>query len=68
MPKKHPVVVSQEPHSYRARPQTVPRRCYAQLSFESLESRNLLAVTSFQQGVGGYVGTQDTILYSRAPT
>ena len=33
-------------------------------SFESLEPRNLLAVTTFQEGVSGYVGTQDTVLYS----
>ena len=37
------------------------------LSFESLESRQLLAVTSFQDGSGGYAGTEDTILYSISP-
>jgi hypothetical protein len=37
-------------------------------TFEALESRELLAVTSFQQGVGGYVGTQDTVLFSLNPT
>lgn len=37
-------------------------------AFESLEPRNLLAVTTFQEGVGGYAGTQDTVLYSISPT
>lgn len=36
-------------------------------SFESLEARQLLAVTSFQDGVGSYAGTEDTVLYSISP-
>ena len=36
----------------------------SRLSFESLESRNLLAVTTFQFGVGGYEGQQDTVIFS----
>ena len=36
-------------------------------SFEMLESRELLAVSTFQQGEGGYTGQQDTVLYSRTP-
>ena len=38
-----------------------------QLGFENLESRNLLAVATFTQGLNGYAGGEDTILYSRSP-
>lgn len=34
-------------------------------SVETLKPRQLLAVTTFQQGVGGYAGQEDTVLYSR---
>src|SRR5262245_22076889 len=34
---------------------------------EYLEQRELLAVTVFQQGVGGYAGTQDTSIFALAP-
>ena len=37
------------------------------LSLEPLESRNLMAVATFQQGLGGYVGAEDVILFSREP-
>jgi hypothetical protein len=37
------------------------------LSLESLEPRQLLAVSTFVQGVGGYAGAQDTVLYSISP-
>src|SRR3989304_271320 len=36
-----------------------------QLSLEHLETRNLMAVTTFQHGVSGYVGTQDTVIFSQ---
>lgn len=36
-------------------------------SFESLEPRQLLAVTTFQDGFSDYEGTEDTILYSQRP-
>jgi hypothetical protein len=35
------------------------------LSFEPLETRNLLATMTFQHGVGGYAGTQDTVIFSQ---
>ena len=35
------------------------------LSIESLESRQMLAVTTFQHGVAGYEGTQDTVIFSQ---
>jgi hypothetical protein len=38
------------------------------MSLESLEPRNLLTSISFQQGVNGYVGTNDTVLFSIQPT
>ena len=34
---------------------------------ESLEARQLLTTVSFQEGVGGYTGQEDTVLYSRDP-
>ena len=34
------------------------------LTFENLEDRRLMAITTFQDGVGSYAGTEDTILYS----
>ncbi|MEM8677788.1 MAG: Calx-beta domain-containing protein [Planctomycetota bacterium] len=34
---------------------------------ESLEARQLLTTVSFQQGLGGYEGQEDTVLYSRDP-
>lgn len=36
----------------------------SRLSFEPLETRNLLATLAFQQGVGGYEGQQDTVIFS----
>ena len=36
-----------------------------QLSLEPLETRNLLATTTFQQGVSGYDGQQDTVIFSQ---
>jgi hypothetical protein len=36
-------------------------------SFEALEDRRLLAVTSFENGVAAYNGTQDTGIFSIAP-
>ena len=36
-------------------------------TFEALEARNLLAVSTFQTGVSGYTGTEDTVLYSISP-
>src|SRR5262249_8387912 len=38
------------------------------LGLELLEPRQLLAAASFQQGVGGYSGTNDTVLFSISPT
>ncbi len=37
----------------------------SRLSLEHLETRNLLATMTFQQGVGGYDGQQDTVIFSR---
>ena len=37
------------------------------LSMEALEERQMLTVTTFQQGVGNYSGQEDTVLYSRDP-
>ena len=53
---------SEPPRSERA--STTSARSY---SFETFEVRRLLAVTTFQQGVGGYAGGQDTVLYSITP-
>jgi hypothetical protein len=35
------------------------------LSIEPLEARQMLAVTTFQHGVAGYDGTQDTVIFSQ---
>ncbi|TWT43126.1 Calx-beta domain-containing protein [Botrimarina hoheduenensis] len=35
--------------------------------FEGLESRQLLTSFTFQQGLNGYAGQEDTVLYSRQP-
>ncbi|MDZ4657050.1 MAG: Calx-beta domain-containing protein [Bythopirellula sp.] len=40
------------------------RRGASGFSFEALEDRRLLAVTSFRDGESGYAGTQDTVLYN----
>lgn len=37
----------------------------SRLSLEQLEARNLMAVTTFQHGVSGYAGTQDTVIFSQ---
>jgi hypothetical protein len=37
------------------------------LSLETLESRNMMAVTAFQFGAGGYEGQQDTVIFSLEP-
>jgi len=37
----------------------------SRLSLEPLEARNLMAVTTFQHGVSGYEGTQDTVIFSQ---
>ncbi|MDA0657448.1 MAG: DNRLRE domain-containing protein [Planctomycetota bacterium] len=42
------------------------QRTFAQ-SIESLESRVVMAVATFQDGLGAYAGTQDTILFSTNP-
>ncbi|HYO25595.1 MAG TPA: DNRLRE domain-containing protein, partial [Lacipirellulaceae bacterium] len=34
-------------------------------AFESLESRQMMAVTTFQHGVGNYAGTQDAVIFSQ---
>lgn len=39
----------------------------SRMSIEALERRDLMAVAIFQQGVGGYAGQEDTVLYSREP-
>jgi hypothetical protein len=39
----------------------------SRLSLEQLESRNLLATLTFQQGLNNYAGQEDTVLYSREP-
>ncbi|MDX1963425.1 MAG: Calx-beta domain-containing protein [Pirellulales bacterium] len=38
------------------------------LMYESLENRSMMAVASFTEGVGGYTGTQDTVLFSKEPS
>ena len=38
---------------------------HRRMTLEGLERRELLAVNVFQQGLGGYEGQQDTVLYSR---
>ena len=48
------------------------KRTYSQIrgrkpSVESLEARQMLTTVSFQQGVTGYEGQEDTVLYSRDP-
>jgi hypothetical protein len=50
----------------RKRHQAANRR-RAPRMFESLEARNLLAVTTFQHGVGGYESQQDTVIFSGSP-
>jgi hypothetical protein len=40
----------------------------AKLSIETLESREMLSVSTFQQGVGGYTSTHDVDLFSITPT
>ena len=37
------------------------------LGFENLEGRDLLAVAIFQEGLGTYTGTEDTVLFSQKP-
>jgi len=37
------------------------------MSLEALERRDLMAVAIFQQGLSGYAGQEDTVLYSREP-
>jgi Calx-beta domain len=37
------------------------------IRMEALESRQMMAMTTFQEGAGGYTGTQDTVLYSLEP-
>ncbi len=68
MAKKHRSLFSRK-HSGKSKYRARKRRAAAQpnLGFESLETRKLLAVTSFQNGVGGYEGTEDTVLYSISP-
>lgn len=53
----------------RTRAKFARRRSAARTSFgfESLESRQLLAVTTFQDGIADYAGTEDTVLYSISP-
>ncbi|MGE3240189.1 MAG: DNRLRE domain-containing protein, partial [Pirellulales bacterium] len=36
-------------------------------SLEALEMRNMMAVTTFQDGVSGYTGTEDAVIYSISP-
>jgi hypothetical protein len=43
------------------------KRGRSSFSFEALEDRRLLAVTSFENGVASYNGTQDTGIFSIAP-
>jgi hypothetical protein len=43
------------------------RRRASGLNFEALEDRRLLAITTFENGAGGYSGTQDTGIFSIAP-
>ena len=48
------------------------KRTYSQIrgrkpTVESLEARQMLTTVSFQQGVSGYEGQEDTVLYSRDP-
>lgn len=49
---------------------SAPRRKarHANLRLEGLERRDLMAVAVFQQGLSGYDGQQDTVLYSREPS
>lgn len=68
MAKKNRSLFSRK-HSGKSKYRARKRRNAAQqnLGFESLETRKLLAVTTFQDGVGGYAGTEDTVLYSISP-
>jgi hypothetical protein len=40
------------------------RKARPRRTFESLESRQMMAVTTFQHGMAGYEGTQDTVIFS----
>ncbi len=51
----------------RGQSNTKSRSPFSKLTFENLEARQLLTTTVFQQGVGGYSGQEDTVLYSRDP-
>ncbi len=51
----------------QARRSRASRRGRPQLSIEALESRAMMAVTTFQHGVSGYEGTQDTVIFSLTP-
>lgn len=68
MAKKNRSLFSKK-HSGKNRYRASKRKSPANpnLGFESLESRQLLAVTSFQDGIGSYAGTEDTVLYSISP-
>ena len=50
---------------------SAPRRKFftrggrSSLSFEALEDRRLMALTTFQHGVGGYAATQDAVIFSQ---
>jgi hypothetical protein len=41
------------------------RKARPRRTFESLESRQMMAVTTFQHGVAGYEGTQDAVIFSQ---
>ncbi len=43
------------------------RRTCSRLSMEGLETRDLMAVAIFQEGLNGYSGQEDTVLYNRTP-
>jgi hypothetical protein len=44
------------------------RRRSSLLRIEGLERRDLMSVSTFQQGLSGYEGQSDTVLYSREPS
>src|SRR5262249_4057743 len=61
-----PSIFSRKSRKLEKRSRRVARR--AQLSVESLETRDMLSVSTFQQGVGGYSRTNAFVLCPISPT
>ncbi len=67
MAKKHRSLFNKRRNRKSTKVQKSSNGLRSRLRFENLEDRRLMAVTSFQDGVGGYANTEDTVLYSISP-